>query len=213
MHDFIDKEKGKVTPYGVYDVAANSGWVAVGTDHDTAQFAVHTIRAWWGKVGREAYPGASRLLVTADGGGSNGYRTRLWKTELARFATETGLEVTVCHLPPGTSKWNKIEHRLFSQISLAWRDRPLVSHEVIVNTIAAVSRVAPVHCCTGAPSGPGMHVPAHHGPGKPLRAVQVVCCSTVFPAVRGWFLLRWQVSCTRCVRWLRAALGVSWWTR
>jgi Rhodopirellula transposase DDE domain len=139
VHDFIDKEKGKVTPYGVYDVAANSGWVAVGTDHDTAQFAVHTIRAWWGEVGREAYPGASRLLVTADGGGSNGYRTRLWKTELARFATETGLEVTVCHLPPGTSKWNKIEHRLFSQISLAWRDRPLVSHEVIVNTIAAVT--------------------------------------------------------------------------
>jgi hypothetical protein len=139
VHDFIDKEKGKVTPYGVYDVAANSGWVAVGTDHDTAQFAVHTIRAWWGEMGREAYPGASRLLVTADGGGSNGYRTRLWKTELARFATETGLEVTVCHLPPGTSKWNKIEHRLFSQISLAWRDRPLVSHEVIVNTIAAVT--------------------------------------------------------------------------
>ena len=139
VHDFIDKELGKVTPYGVYDVAANSGWVAVGTDHDTAQFAVHTIRAWWQKVGREAYPQASRLLVTADGGGSNGYRTRLWKTELARFAAETGLEVTVCHLPPGTSKWNKIEHRLFSQISLAWKDRPLVSHEVVVNTIAAVT--------------------------------------------------------------------------
>jgi Rhodopirellula transposase DDE domain len=139
VHDFIDKELGKVTPYGVYDVAANSGWVAVGTDHDTAQFAVSTIRAWWHNVGREAYHGASRLLVTADGGGSNGCRTRLWKTELARFAAETGLEVTVCHLPPGTSKWNKIEHRLFSQISLAWKDRPLVSHEVVVSTIAAVT--------------------------------------------------------------------------
>jgi len=139
VHDFIDKELGKVTPYGVYDVAANSGWVAVGTDHDTAQFAVHTIRAWWQNVGREVYPQASRLLVTADGGGSNGYRTRLWKTELARFAAETGLEVMVCHLPPGTSKWNKIEHRLFSQISLAWKDRSLVSHQVVVNTIAAVT--------------------------------------------------------------------------
>ena len=102
VHDFIDKDKGKVTPYGAYDVAANSGWVAVGTDHDTARFAVSTIRAWWHNVGREAYPGASRLLVTADGGGSNGYRTRLRKTELARFAAETGLEVSVCHLPPGT---------------------------------------------------------------------------------------------------------------
>ena len=139
VHDFIDKQKGKVTPYGVYDAAANSGWVAVGTDHDTAQFAVRTIQTWWEKAGRAAYPEAGRLLVTADGGGSNGYRTRLWKTELARFAAETGLQVTVCHLPPGTSKWNKIEHRLFSQISLAWRNRSLVSHEVIVNTIAAVT--------------------------------------------------------------------------
>ena len=113
--------------------------MAVGTDHDTAQFAVHTIRTWWDKAGHEACPGAARLLITADGGGSNGYRTRLWKTELARFAADTGLTVTVCHLPPGTSKWNRIEHRLFSQISLAWRGRPLTSHEVIVNTIAAVS--------------------------------------------------------------------------
>ena len=137
--DFVDKQKGKVTPYGVDDATANSGWVAVGTDHDTAQFAVRTIQAWWDKAGRAAYPEAGRLLVTADGGGSNGYRTRLWKTELARFAAETGLQVTVCHLPPGTSKWNKIEHRLFSQISLAWRNRPLVSHEVIDNTIAAVT--------------------------------------------------------------------------
>jgi len=139
VHDFIDKGKGKVTPYGVYDIGANSGWVSVGTDHDTAAFAVSTIRTWWEKVGRDAYPGASRLLITADGGGSNGYRTRLWKTELARLASETGLAVTVCHFPPGTSKWNKIEHRLFSRISLAWRGRPLTSHEVIVNTIAATT--------------------------------------------------------------------------
>jgi Rhodopirellula transposase DDE domain len=139
VHDFIDKELGKVTPYGVYDMAANSGWVNVGTDHDTAQFAVSTIRTWWDKAGRQAYPGATRLLITADGGGSNGYRTRLWKTELARFASETGLPVTVCHLPPGTSKWNKVEHRLFSHISMAWRGRPLTSHEVIVETIAATT--------------------------------------------------------------------------
>ena len=139
VHDFIDKELGKVTPYGVYDMAANSGWVNVGTDHDTAQFAVSTIRTWWDKAGRQAYPGATRLLITADGGGSNGYRTRLWKTELARFAGETGLPVTVCHFPPGTSKWNKVEHRLFSHISMAWRGRPLNSHEVIVETIAATT--------------------------------------------------------------------------
>ena len=139
VHDFIDKELGKVTPYGVYDMAANSGWVNVGTDHDTAQFAVSTIRTWWDKAGRQACPGATRLLITADGGGSNGYRTRLWKTELARFAGETGLPVTVCHLPPGTSKWNKVEHRLFSHISMAWRGLPLTSHEVIVETIAATT--------------------------------------------------------------------------
>ena len=139
MHDFLDKDKGKVTPDGVFDIAANSGWVAVGIDHDTAAFAVHTIATWWDKAGRNAYPDAQRLLITADGGGTNGYRTRLWKTELARFAAETGLEVTVCHRPPGTSKWNKIEHGLFSQISLAWRGRPLTSHEVIVEPLAATT--------------------------------------------------------------------------
>jgi hypothetical protein len=139
VHDFIDKELGKVTPYGVYDVAGNAGWVSVGTDHDTAAFAVATIRTWWDKAGQAAYPDARRLLITADGGGSNGYRTRLWKTELARLAAETGLKITVCHLPPGTSKWNKIEHRLFSQITMNWRGRPLTSHEVIVNTIAATA--------------------------------------------------------------------------
>ena len=212
-HDFPDEELGKAVPYGIYDVAAGTGWVNVGTDGDTAAFAVQSIRRWWQAAGRLSYQDATRLLITADAGGSNGYRTRAWKTGLAALAAETGLDITVCHFPPGTSKWNKIEHRLFSAISMNWRGRPLTSHEVIVQTIAATSRVAPVHCCTGAPSGPGMHVPAHHGPGKPLWAVQVACCSTVFPAVRGWFLLRWQVSCTRCVRWRRAALGVSWWTR
>jgi hypothetical protein len=111
----------------------------VGTDHDTAAFAVNTIRSWWHTTGRATWPGASRLLITADGGGSNGYRTRAWKTELAALAAETGLVITVCHLPPGTSKWNKIEHRLFSHISMNWRGRPLTSHDVIVNTIAATT--------------------------------------------------------------------------
>ena len=139
VYDFIGKEQGKVTPYGVYDVGANTGWVSVGTDHDTAAFAVQTIRTWWSKAGQPAYPAAARLLICANGGGSNGYRTRLWKTELAALATETGLQITVCHFPPGTSKWNKIEHRLFSHISMNWRGRPLTSHEVIVQTIAATT--------------------------------------------------------------------------
>jgi hypothetical protein len=139
VHDFPDPEVGKAIPYGVYDLGANTGWVGVGTDHDTAAFAVATLRRWWEQVGRAAYPQADRLLVCADAGGSNGYRVRLWKTELARFAAETGLQVTVCHFPPGTSKWNKIEHRLFSHISTNWRGRPLVSHEVIVELIAATT--------------------------------------------------------------------------
>jgi transposase len=139
VHDFIDPALGKANPYGVYDLAADTGWVSVGTDHDTAAFAVNTIRSWWQTVGRASHPTASRLLITADGGGSNGYRTRLWKTELAALAAETGLTITVCHLPPGTSKWNKIEHRLFSHISMNWRGRPLTSHDVIVQTIAATT--------------------------------------------------------------------------
>jgi hypothetical protein len=139
VHDFLDPALGKANPYGVYDIAADTGWVSVGTDHDTAAFAVATIRRWWRGVGTTAYPHASRLLITADGGGSNGYRTRLWKTELAALADDTGLTITVCHLPPGTSKWNKIEHRLFSHISMNWRGRPLTSHDVIVNTIAATT--------------------------------------------------------------------------
>jgi hypothetical protein len=139
VHDFMDKQLGKAIPYGVYDIAADAGWVSVGTDHDTAEFAVATIATWWRKVGSAAYPAASRLLITADGGGSNGYRTRLWKIELARLAEQSGLTITVCHLPPGTSKWNKIEHRLFSHISMNWRGRPLTSHEVVLNTIAATT--------------------------------------------------------------------------
>jgi hypothetical protein len=139
VHDFIDRELGKANPYGVYDVGTNTGWVSVGTDHDTAAFAVNTIKTWWRNAGKILHPTATRLLISADGGGSNGYRTRQWKTELAALAAETGLAITVCHLPPGTSKWNKIEHRLFSHISMNWRGRPLTSHEVIIQTIAATS--------------------------------------------------------------------------
>ncbi|MEU6072003.1 ISAzo13 family transposase [Streptomyces sp. NPDC047082] len=139
VHDFADPQLGKAVPYGIYDLAANTGWVNVGTDHDTAAFAVESIRRWWSGQGRAAYPQATRLLITADAGGSNGYRTRAWKLELARLAAETGLTITVCHLPPGTSKWNKIEPRLFSHITLNWRGRPLTSHEVIVQSIAATT--------------------------------------------------------------------------
>jgi hypothetical protein len=137
-YDFIG-ELGKAVPYGVYDVAANAGWVNVGTDADTGEFAVESIRRWWAKIGVVAYPEATRLLITADGGGSNGARLRLWKTQLAQLATETGLEITVVHLPPGTSKWNKIEHRMFSAITMNWRGRPLETHEVVVETIAATT--------------------------------------------------------------------------
>ena len=139
VHDFADKDLGKAVPYGVYDVTANTGWVNVGTGADTGQFAVESIRRWWNTVGEPAYPDARRLLITADSGGSNGSRLRLWKTELARFAAEAGQEITVLHLPPGTSKWNRIEHRLFSHISMNWRGRPLESHEVIIETISAVT--------------------------------------------------------------------------
>ncbi|HTZ25843.1 MAG TPA: ISAzo13 family transposase [Streptosporangiaceae bacterium] len=138
-HDFADPLLGKAIPYGIYDLAANAGWVNVGTDHDTAAFAVESIRRWWDGAGRDRYPAAARLLITADAGGSNGYRTRAWKTELAALAARTGLEITCCHFPPGTSKWNKIEHRLFSAITHNWRGRPLTSHQVIVNSIAATT--------------------------------------------------------------------------
>jgi transposase len=139
VHDFELPALGKVAPYGVYDQTRNMGWVNVGTDHDTAAFAVASIRRWWHMMGQQVYPNAQRLLITADSGGSNGYRTRLWKTELQKVANETGIEISVCHLPPGTSKWNKIEHRLFSYISQNWRGKPLVSHEVIVNLIASTT--------------------------------------------------------------------------
>jgi len=139
VHDFIDREKGRVSPYGVYDLKQNEGWVSVGTDHDTGAFAVESIRRWWLKMGAARYPGATRLLITADGGGSNGYRLRLWKSELQKLADETGLEMAVCHFPPGTSKWNKIEHRLFAAISQNWRGKPLTSHEVVLNLIAATT--------------------------------------------------------------------------
>jgi len=137
-HDFVT-ELGRANPYGVYDLAANSAWVSVGTDHDTAQFAVRTIGRWWQEIGQARYPDAAELTITADCGGSNGYRTRLWKVELQQLADKLRLPITVCHLPPGTSKWNRIEHRLFSHITMNWRGKPLVSHEVIVNLIAATT--------------------------------------------------------------------------
>jgi len=137
VHDFIDKELGRANPYGVYDLGADEAWVSVGTDHDTSAFAVQTIRRWWFSMGSKRYPEAKQLVITADGGGSNGHRVRLWKLELSRLAQETGLDIEVHHFPPGTSKWNKIEHRLFSFITMNWRGRPLVSHEVIVNLIAS----------------------------------------------------------------------------
>jgi hypothetical protein len=139
VHDFADPALGKAIPYGIYDVGRNVGWVTVGQDHDTASFAVASVHRWWAVVGRPAYPQADQLLICADGGGSNGYRVRLWKVELQHFATAAGLTVTVCHLPPGTSKWNKIEHRLFAHISMNWRGRPLISHEVVVNLIGATT--------------------------------------------------------------------------
>jgi len=141
VHDFKinQPDKGKVAPYGVYDLGRNEGWVNVGVDHDTSAFAVESIRRWWQMMGHPSYPRAKRLLITADSGGSNGARVRLWKWELQRLADETGLAISVCHFPPGTSKWNKIEHRLFSCISQNWRGKPLTSHEVIINLIAATT--------------------------------------------------------------------------
>jgi hypothetical protein len=141
VHDFEIREpdQGKVAPYGVYDLGRNVGWVSVGVDHDTAAFAVESIRRWWRWMGRPAYPKARRLLITADSGGSKGARVRLWKWELQQLADETGLEISVCHFPPGTRKWNKIEHRLFSFISQNWRGKPLIRHEVIIHLIASTT--------------------------------------------------------------------------
>jgi hypothetical protein len=139
VHDFIDAELGKVSPYGVYDLTANEGWVSVGIDHDTAEFAVQSIRRWWFEMGRPLYPKAKRLLITADCGGSNGYRVRLWRLQLQRLADEVGLTVQVCHFPPGTSKWNKIEHRMFCHITNNWRGRPLLTRQIVVQLIGSVT--------------------------------------------------------------------------
>jgi transposase len=138
-HDFKDKELGKAIPYGVYDLGADEGWISVGIDHDTSRFAVNAIRSWWQELGQERYSQATTLTITADCGGSNGHRTKLWQIELQRLADETGLQIRVCHFPPGTSKWNKIEHRLFSFISRNWRGKPLVSRRVIIDLIAATT--------------------------------------------------------------------------
>jgi len=145
VYDFLDKNLGKITPYGVYDELTNSGWVSVGVDHDTAQFAVESIRRWWVRMGCKAYSEATELLITADGGGSNGSRCRLWKVALQKLVDETGLSISVSHFPPGTSKWNKIEHRMFSHITENWRGRPLISREVVVNLIANATTSAGLH--------------------------------------------------------------------
>jgi hypothetical protein len=139
VHDFIDPKLKRAVPYGVYDITNNVGWVSVGTDHDTATFAVNAIRRWWRTMGKKRHPKAKRLMITADGGGSNGYRVRLWKVELQKLADQLKLPITVCHLPPGTSKWNKIEHRLFSFITINWRGKPLRSYRTIVQLIAATT--------------------------------------------------------------------------
>ena len=148
VHDFEDKKLGKVAPYGIYDITQNTGYINLGTDSDTSAFAVESIRRWWITMGKSIYPNADKLLITADSGGSNGYRRKLWKTELQKFSSETGIEISVSHLPPGTSKWNKIEHRLFSYISQNWRGKPLVSHEVIISLISSTTTKQGliVHC-------------------------------------------------------------------
>ena len=142
VHDFIDPKLGRAVPYGIYDIGDNKGWVSVGSDHDTASFAVHAISRWWLTMGQKRYPNATRLLVTADGGGSNGHRVRLWKVELQALANTLRIPITVCHLPPGTSKWNKIDHRLFSFITINWRGKPLRSFKTIVQLIAATTTAA-----------------------------------------------------------------------
>ena len=148
VHDFPDKELGKVAPYGIYDLARNNGYVNLGTDSDTSSFAVESIRRWWNTMGMSFYPNAKKLLITADSGGSNGYRRKLWKAELQSFSNESELSISVCHFPPGTSKWNKIEHRMFSYISQNWRGKPLISHEVVISLISATrtKKGLTVHC-------------------------------------------------------------------
>jgi len=145
VHDFVDPEQGRAIPYGIYDEANNEGWVSVGDTADTAEFAVNAIRSWWTHMGRSRFPDATKLLITADAGGSNGHRVRAWKAELARLAAETGLDITVCHYPPGTSKWNRIEHRMFSFITMNWRGRPLTTYRTIVELIAATTTETGLH--------------------------------------------------------------------
>jgi hypothetical protein len=160
VHDFVN-ELGRANPYGVYDISQNEGWVSVGTDHDTAAFAIHTIERWWQSMGAASYPDAKRLLITADGGGSNGSRLRLWKIELAGLATRLGMPISVSHLPPGTSKWNKIEHRMFSHISMNWRGKPLIDHETIVSLIGATT------------TKKGLHIRAEVDPGKYPTGIKI----------------------------------------
>jgi hypothetical protein len=171
VHDFLSEAIGKAIPYGVYDVGANQGWVSVGTDHDTAEFAVATVRRWWQIMGGPQYPTASELLIMADGGGSNGNRSRLWKVTLQHFADDTGLQVSVCHFPPGTSKWNKIEHRMFSHITQNWRGRPLISHEVIVNLIGSTTTRTGLQICAALDSTP--YRTKKHVSDEDLAAVQI----------------------------------------
>ena len=161
VHDFIDRDLGKAIPYGIYDIGNNEGWVSVGDTADTAEFAVNSIRTWWDQMGRDRFPDATRLLITADAGGSNGYRIRAWKHRLAQLATDTGLEITVCHYPPGTSKWNKIEHRMFAFITMNWRGRPLTSLRTIVELIAATTTQT------------GLTIRADHDPAEYLKGVKI----------------------------------------
>jgi hypothetical protein len=172
VHDFIDPEKGKAIPYGIYDLAHNQGWVNVGQDHDTSAFAVESIRRWWLRWGRTVYPNARQLLICADGGGSNGYRVRLWKKELQNLADETRLEIHICHLPPGTSKWNKIEHRLFSHISINWRGRPLTSHEVIIQLIASTTTKSGLR--VAAEADPGTYPPKQKVSDEEMASLNLV---------------------------------------
>lgn len=172
VHDFIDPEKGKAIPYGIYDLAHNQGWVNVGQDHDTSAFAVESIRRWWLRWGRTVYPNARQLLICADGGGSNGYRVRLWKRELQNLADETKLEIHICHLPPGTSKWNKIEHRLFSHISINWRGRPLTSHEVIIQLIASTTTKTGLK--VAAEADPGSYPPKQKVTDEEMASLNLV---------------------------------------
>src|SRR5712672_440011 len=205
VHDFLIKELGRAVPYGVYDLAANSGWVSVGVDHDTAAFAVSSIRQWWQAVGRTRYPDATRLLITAEpapakagGGGSNGSRVRLWKRELQKLANELGLDIMVCHLPPGTSKWNKIEHRLFSFISQNWRAKPLISYRVIVDLISATTTKTglTVRCELDTGQYPSWHCRLGRRDGRdqyqtrriPRRVELHYLAEGLFPRLRVYFL-------------------------